>query len=257
MSRGIPTVPDPVWDRIPDDALDDYSKIDSSLSYAELKNDSPWGFVVYRCSYHDNSQWQRMVQLITSSVEESLTLNRRIDLLSRHRLTIMDDATQFDGATSHMVRDNVQSWVSSQLSAVLEDSEQRKSPVNGGESSIDVEMTLGTRYNFCLFVDNIALESLDRMSLPVIKLLCRFSGIRGPDERNYVVHPDYEDGETAEEHEDVGWMYTCVVDYCDIYTRLVESSDWYEEYCRPPWLKLCDEDEFPGFWRKKGSKAKA
>ncbi|EAU33403.1 predicted protein [Aspergillus terreus NIH2624] len=229
MSRGIPTVADPVWDRIPDDALDDYSKKDSSLSYAELKNDSPWGFVVYRCSYRDNSQWQRMVRLITSSVEESLTLNRRIDLLSRHRLTIMDDATR----------------------------EQRKSPVNGGESSIDVEMTLGTRYNFCLFVDDIALESLDRMSLPTIKLLCRFFGIRGPDERDYVVHPDYEDGETAEEHEDVGWMYTCVVDYCDIYTRLVESSDWYEEYCRPPWLKFCDEDEFPGFWRKKGSKAKA
>ena len=119
MSRGIPTVADPVWDRIPDDALDDYSKKDSSLSYAELKNDSPWGFVVYRCSYRDNSQWQRMVRLITSSVEESLTLNRRIDLLSRHRLTIMDDATRFDGATSHMVRDHFQSWVSSELSAVL------------------------------------------------------------------------------------------------------------------------------------------
>lgn len=96
----------PDW--IPDEALDDYSKIDASLSYTsytKLKNDTPWGFVVYRSTYHDNAQWQQMVHLIESSVQEPLTLNGRLDLLSRHRLTIIDDAAQLDGATSHMVRD--------------------------------------------------------------------------------------------------------------------------------------------------------
>ena len=119
-----------------------------------------------------------------------------------------------------------------------------------------MEMGLGTRYNFCLFVDDICLESLDRMGLPVIKVLCRFSGVRGLDERDYVVHPEYEDGETEEAEEDVGWMYTHVLDYCDRYVRLVEATDWYEEYCRPPWLMWCDEDKFPGFWRKKGLEGK-
>ncbi|KAL2823030.1 hypothetical protein BJX63DRAFT_426851 [Aspergillus granulosus] len=48
------------------------------------------------------------------------------------------------------------------------------------------------------------------MSLPVIN--CRFSGVRRPDERNYVMNPEYEDGDTEEEEEeDVSWKHTYVV----------------------------------------------
>ncbi|KAL2837238.1 hypothetical protein BJY01DRAFT_221173 [Aspergillus pseudoustus] len=235
----------------PDEALDDYSRIDNSLSDITLKNNTPWGFVVYRCTYHENNaQWQRMVQLIKSHLHESLSVNRRLDLLSRHRLIIMDDAAQFDGVTSHIVRDHFQSWVSRELGDVLQDPAQRKRPVHSrdGVELMDVELGLATRYNFCLFVDDICLESLDHMSCPVVKVLCRFSGARGPDERDYIVHPEYEDGETDDEEENVGWMYTSVVDDCETYVRLVEANDWYDEYCRPPWLKFYDEDEFPGFW---------
>ncbi|KAL4873058.1 hypothetical protein BDV12DRAFT_182681 [Aspergillus spectabilis] len=200
--------------QIPDEALDDYSNIEASLSNPE--NGTTWGFVVYRCTYGNERQWQRMVQLIQTEVQESLTLNRRLDLLDGHQAIFIEDAAPAD----------------------LELKIQGLAP----------------RYNFCLFVDEICLESLDYMSMPVVKVLCRFSGVRGENEREYTVYPGYEDGETEEEEEDVGWMYRAVVNYCGIYVRLMEATDWYEEYVRPPGLIFCDEDEFPGFWRKKGIK---
>jgi valyl-tRNA synthetase len=233
--------------QIPDEALDDYSNIEASLSNPE--NGTTWGFVVYRRTYGNERQWQRMVQLIQTEVQESLTLNRRLDLLVGHQAIFIEDAARLNGATSHIVRDHFQSWVENQLGAQ-----------NGGcESPADLELKiqgLAPRYNFCLFIDEICLESLDYMSMPVVKVLCRFSGVRGENEREYTVYPGYEDGETEEEEEeeDVGWMYREVVDYCGIYVRLMEATDWYEEYVRPPGLIFCDEDEFPGFWRKKGIK---
>ncbi|KAL2801093.1 hypothetical protein BJX66DRAFT_331278 [Aspergillus keveii] len=236
--------------RIPGEALDDYSSVEASLYNPE--NGTTWGFAVYRCTYGNNERrWQRMVQLIQTEVQASLTLNRRLDLMAgRHQAIFIEDAARLNGATSHIVRDHFQSWVENQLGAQ-----------NGGAGcespAADLELKvrgLAPRYNFCLFVDEICLESLDYMSMPVVKVLCRFSGVRGENEREYTIYPGYEDGETEEDEEDVGWMYREVVDYCGIYVRLMEATDWYEEYVRPPGLMFCDEDGFPGFWRKKGIK---
>jgi valyl-tRNA synthetase len=236
--------------RIPDEALDDYSNIEASLSNPE--NGTTWGFAVYRCTYGNERQWQRMVQLIQTEVQDSLTLNRRPDLLVGHQAIFIEDAARLNGATSHIVRDHFQSWVENQL-----DAQNGSAGCESPAAAADLELKirgLAPRYNFCLFVDEICLESLDYMSMPVVKVLCRFSGVRGENEREYTVYPKYEDGETEEDEEAVGWMYREVVDYCGIYFRLMEAADWYEEYVRPPGLMFCDEDGFPGFWRKMGIK---
>lgn len=115
------------------------------------------------------------------------------------------------------------------------------------------EYLLGARLNFPLFVDDICLESLVHMDLPVVKILYKQWGNLSPGERNYKIDPDWHDGVTEEEEEDVGWTYMSVVDYVDMYDRFewVYTGIWHDTYTRPP--QMMDyygyREMLPGFWR--------
>ncbi|KAJ6098532.1 GDSL Lipase/Acylhydrolase family protein [Penicillium canescens] len=64
----------------------------------------PWGFPIYRCTYNDDKAWNRMLELIQNSVQESVKLllgDEETDLLQSHQLVIHDDEKKFNGATSH------------------------------------------------------------------------------------------------------------------------------------------------------------
>ncbi|KAL2821496.1 hypothetical protein BJX63DRAFT_378343 [Aspergillus granulosus] len=187
-----------------------------------------------------------MLGALNNEVTEGLRVYERLDLLPRHRLTVMDDAAKYDGATSHDIRDHFHSWVTGELPTVLKDPGMWDDAVLGTDEEGAVPTRLGSRYNFCLFIDDICLESLDEMESPVVKLLCRFLGYREPGDREYQVHPEFEDGETEVDEEDVGWMYMSIVDYCSHYRDLVDTNDWYGMYLRPPYMMLMDELELPG-----------
>jgi valyl-tRNA synthetase len=172
----------------------------------------------------------------------------------------MDDKAKFDGATSHDVRDHFSHWVADELQTWLDPErahnfdpeEVRRNPVpvdSGGNCIFE-----GARYDFCLFVDDICLESLDhREDNPLVKILDRVWGHLEPEKRGYAMHPDWHDGETDDEFEDVGWMYTRVSDYVHNYRLLSEDPGtiWGEYYTRPPGIFLQDSDEIAGDWRKK------
>lgn len=85
------------------------------------------------------------------------------------------------------------------------------------------DITLGPRYNFCLFVDDICLESLDEMS-PVMKILWKQWGGREPTDRQYEIHPDWEDGEKDKWEEDFGWMYIPVDKYFKYYDLFEDAT---------------------------------
>lgn len=235
--------------------LENLSRIDDSLAdhpWTALKGGTPWGFVVYRCTYKDNNpQWQRMLDVLNTEVTEGLETYGRLDLLPHHRLTVMDDAAKYEGATSHDIRDHFHSWVTGELPTVLKDPSACDDATLGTDEGSAVELQLGSRYNFCLFIDDICLESLDNMDIPVIKLLCRFRGYREPGHRKYRVHPEFEDGETDIDEEDVGWMYMNVAEYCSHYSDLVDREGWYGMYLRPPCMMLMDDSQIPGHWRTK------
>jgi valyl-tRNA synthetase len=72
------------------------------------------------------------------------------------------------------------------------------------------------------------------MKYPVVKLLWGRWGPLESHERNYAVHPDYEDGETDGDGENVGWMYMSVIDYMRYYNDLNEYDWWFDLYARPP-----------------------
>lgn len=225
------------------------ASLDLYLSLFDLKPDVPWGFNIYRCSYGNDKAWQRMLQLIDKHVRQTLEIEDAMDLYPRHKPVIVEDKEKFDGATSHDVRDHFIAWVAGELPRVVSRPEKFFAEEESNEAGLRREWTLGTRYNFCLFVDDICMESLDEMKLPVVKLLWGQWGPLEPHERDYAVHPDYEDGETNEDDEDVGWMYMSVIDYVGHYIRLNEYDWWYDLYARPPYI-IDEYEKRPGSWRK-------
>jgi valyl-tRNA synthetase len=126
-----------------------------------------------------------------------------------------------------------------------------------------LEMVLGSRYNFCLFVDEICLESLDEMpDGPVVKILLKSWG--RPEAASefeseheiHDVHLDWEDGQTNDIYEDVGWMYVETSNYCEWYKNFVDMYNGMDWYTRPPRLRghtnhTWVDFAMPGTWRKK------
>lgn len=141
------------------------------------KPDLPWGFSIYRCTYKDDKAWERVLQLLQDSVEQFLEEGAP-ELIPHHQLVINDDVTKFDGATSHEIRDHFNAWVEEQLPLVANYPERLH--MFGGSCP---EYSLGARFNYALFVDDICLESLDHMTSPVVKILYKQWGNLTPEER--------------------------------------------------------------------------
>ncbi|KAI7778282.1 hypothetical protein LA080_002390 [Diaporthe eres] len=143
------------------------------------------------------------------------------DLLPYHDLHVVNErpSQQSHGATSYQVREHFNSWVAQSLA-------NRLSP-NSVTTIEDLGWTNTTntpRYEYCLVVDSLCLESLDHPSLisPVVKLVDKNWGDPlSPQERQSAqVYPGFHDGITEEWEEDVGWMYLSIIEYVERYAEL-------------------------------------
>ncbi|KAJ5987118.1 hypothetical protein N7451_011483 [Penicillium sp. IBT 35674x] len=203
-----------------------------------------------------------MLQLIQRGVQEMVELSlspgqARTELLESHDLVIHDKLEQLSGATSHEVRDRFNDWVAGQLPKVVKTHEVLQRLMEEHERIPDFgpEYSLGARFNFALFVDDVCLESLVHMDQPVVKILYKQWGNLTLEERKYEIDidPDWHDGVTEEEEEDVGWMYMSVVDYVDMYDKFewAHTGVWHDTYLRPPQMMdyYNDRERQPGFWR--------
>ena len=209
--------------------------IEESLSDYSLKPGSPWGFVVYRVAYGEgtDAKWSRLLQILAKNVEDDLISQGRMETLgARHQLLPMDDREKFGGMTTHDVRKHFRSWVVDELDVWLADplsleemNEMRTGKKNATKISADI--SLGTRYNICVFVDDSCFDSLDYEFPrgPMIKLVWK----------NWVPQgTPMEEGETDTEMHpdiDVGWTVLSVHEYNWMYGILCEYNNRYDEYC--------------------------
>ena len=113
------------------------------------------------------------------------------------------------------------------------------------------EYISGARFNFALFIDDICLESLVHINMPVVKILYKQWGYLSSEERNYKIDPDWHDGTTEDEEEDVRSIYMSVIDYVNTYDlfELAHIAVWQDSYLRPPQMLnyFGDEERQPGF----------
>ncbi|KAG4222080.1 hypothetical protein PC116_g29445 [Phytophthora cactorum] len=186
--------------------------IDESLRGESHNTDAPWGMTVYRVCYDDDAAWQQMLARIEETVQWRLKLAGRKDLLARHKFVIMEDPSKFSGMEPDEIREEFTEWAAE---------EHRRNW--GGKHNKDPYFS-GARYNFCLVVDDLSLESLERRAIaPVIKILQKdFSpwteeeakemGFIGEDGDSGLPAGFWEGGVTDSEEENVGWIYIPVVE---------------------------------------------
>jgi hypothetical protein len=231
--------------------------------HERVKPDAPWGMVVYRASYGDDAAWERMLAQLNESLE-GYDSEESKGILARHQLVVMDDRQQFQGATTDQVREHFDKWTVDELRR-----NWREQPVPEEEFAkfvADDEMDhAGLRYNFCLLVDDLCLESLDKMpGRPVVKLVSKHWAPYAEDELDQLQCdlddgpeediPRWEGGVSNSEGEDIGWKYMEVSDYVQKHNDLYDYQDWADEYVRPPFMDWdYNLETAPGFWQRSGT----
>ncbi|KAL2130078.1 hypothetical protein VTI74DRAFT_6916 [Chaetomium olivicolor] len=194
----------------------DFDHIQSNMKCAKF-HDQVWGFVIYRCSEGNQTAWVRLLEALGNRIQEDLR----------------------PSTTSHEVRDHFRSWVQKDLEDRL-----RPDATNLDDYAGWLRATSTPRYEYCLFVDDICLESVDHPGIdsPVVKLLCKNWESPFPlEERNYTVPAPFHDGATEYDEEDVGWMYMPLQCYLDKYAVL-GKCDWDDQYVRPPYIDGSEDE---------------
>jgi hypothetical protein len=215
----------------------EYHAIETSLVNPALQPGAPWGFVVFRTVYGSasNERWARMLDHLRSNVAQGLALENQTELLPRHELTVVEDEATLSGADPHAVRRAFCTWVAEDLPPRLCDADRL-----GGIEEIRAKLisnslqgvahNLPPRWNFCIFVDDECLRSVDKR-LPAVKILVRdWEGVDSEEEE------EEQDPDEYEEQEDAGWMYmdgTMLPDYVGTYSLLTDMSAWDDFYQRP------------------------
>jgi hypothetical protein len=235
-------------------------ELESFHSWPYVKSDAPWGFVVYRAVYGKDSDelFKRMLDLLLDVVAGSLPPNdlmKTVELGSHFKSTVMEDGERFAGADSHTIREAFREWVADDLPprvlnpereggignirAMIRSNVIREVHEYSNEEPLNPWWQAPPRWCFCLLVDDICLRSLNRPDGhgAVVKVVnLRFQ--RG---RFETIAEGWEDGETDDLHEDVGWMYAKVHSYEALYDILSDPSNWDDEvwYWRP------EKEEYP------------
>ncbi|OQD90210.1 hypothetical protein PENSOL_c060G04780 [Penicillium solitum] len=124
----------------------------SSMNQADLvekllKEDgfTTWGFIIFRCTYHKDSDWENFMARIVGAVSEDLKEDSALDLLDTFAPTVLEDPS-FGGATVATLREHFHQW---KKTAMREEQ---------GVSE-DYTPTSG-RYRFFITVDQEAMESV-------------------------------------------------------------------------------------------------
>ncbi|GKZ83062.1 hypothetical protein AnigIFM56816_007890 [Aspergillus niger] len=173
-------------------------EIESGMNDADelerlLDNDGfkTWGFVIYRCTYQSDSDWEKLMIRVHKRVEEYLQYYNGLDLLARFTSTVLEDRS-FESATVASLRNKFNEWA---VTARLK---------NG-------------RYRFFIMVDQEALDST--LSTPDDDIhggFVRLVNAECEPEELYEEELAERGGPGPEEEllegrteEDVGWMKVC------------------------------------------------
>ncbi|KAJ5804470.1 uncharacterized protein N7518_000773 [Penicillium psychrosexuale] len=91
-------------------------KLAASLNEADglealLKKDNfkTWGFVIYRCTYQDDTEWGKFMTRFLSAAPEFLEYYSGLDLLDTFAPTVFEDPS-FEGATVVNLREHFNKW---------------------------------------------------------------------------------------------------------------------------------------------------
>lgn len=179
-----------------------------------------WGWVIYRCTYEDDEEWTEFMHRLRYYIEDTLRFDNALDMLSSLDYQVFDNRETFDRVHPSVVREHFEKWT-----ATAPEQEQGEGKSEG----------YSQRYNYCIHVDQEALQSVISGSAPpadnlgdgFVNLVCR----DGPNVLGGMRPEHTED----RDERDLCWMR---ITYYDLmvgwYNLLRRQASWFNEYRIPP-----------------------
>ncbi|KAH8587263.1 hypothetical protein B0O99DRAFT_402593 [Bisporella sp. PMI_857] len=189
---------------------------DNIERYLQEDGHRTWGFVIYRCTYDSDDDWNKFMEHLQHHIRQALEVYNGLDMMDSLGLTVIEDRSILDDASTSFVREHFKQWTTT-----APEQEQ-------GEG---IGPSLSQRYRYCIQVDDAALESIiEDENDGFINLIQKDWEPHTPGVREPVEDPI----EDCTLH-DVGWMMVAYQDVMvDMYYQLRGYNNWYTEYRRPP-----------------------
>lgn len=198
--------------------------------YLQADGHRTWGFVIYRCTYDSDDEWNEFMERLRYRIRQTLEFYNGLDLIDSLSLTVIEDREKLDDVEASVVREHFKTWAETALQREQGAQAHMQSEFQAWESQ---------RYLYCIQVDAEVLESvvhwaeappaIDARSEGFVKIISRYWEPYGARDRD----PPQEPIEGCTE-DDVGWM---MVDYTNVvafYHLLRSRHFWYSVYKRPP-----------------------
>lgn len=177
-----------------------------------------WGWVIYRCTYENDREWDEFMKSLRFYIDETLRYDNGLDMLESLDYHIFEDRARFNQAHPAVIRDHFEQWT-----ATAPQQEQ-------GVAARQIERS--QRYNYCLHVDQGALRSMldgppppeDNLGKGYVNLVCLhvLGGMR----------PERTEGRDERDH---CWMR---ISYQDLmvtwYSLFRNQGTWFTAYRVPP-----------------------
>lgn len=118
-----------------------------------------WGLAIYRCTYGNDAAWEKCLERLNVEIRDSMHFYNALDMLEedRFRLTVFDDAAEFDAADVQAVRQHFKEW---RTHALREEQGSREEIVARGGCTDPHFDFPGVRYRFCVQIGEAALQSI-------------------------------------------------------------------------------------------------
>jgi hypothetical protein len=200
---------------------------DNIERYLQEDGHRTWGFVIYRCTYESDNDWDQFMERLRYHIRHTLKVYNGLDMMNSLSITVIEDRSILDDASTSVVREHFKQWA-----ATAPQQEQGAGP------------GLSQRYRYCVQVDADALEAvvydaptppeIDTTTDGFVNLIWKDWGpeLFRPNPR--FPGPEEEPIEGCTLH-NVGWMRVAYQDLMvDMYYYLRDYNDWYREYRRPP-----------------------
>ena len=210
------------------------STADMIKRYLQEDGHQIWGFVIYRCTYESDVEWEKFMEHMVDAVRFALQVHNGLDLLDNLEMTVISDRWTLDHASTSVVREQFKRWV--------ETAPQQEQGTGRGPAR-------SQRYSYCIQVDEIALRSVLTLGnsmdafVNLVKKEWETDDLVGPDDPLESADPDEEPDYSDEEEEplegctlhDVGWMKISYMSAMVTFYHLLRNpGEWYSEYWRPP-----------------------
>jgi hypothetical protein len=176
-----------------------------------------WGWVIYRCTYGNDQEWAEFMDRLRHYNERTLRFDNALDMQPSLDYHVFEDRDQFDNMHPSAVLKHFTQW------AVTAPQQEQ------GE---DAYPTRSQRYNYCLHVDQEALQSViggpappeDNFGPGYVNLVCKV--IIGE------MRPEHTDGRAEQDRCSMRINYQNLM--VNWYSQLRPQGSWGNEYRIPP-----------------------